>query len=290
MIQVHPFSYAMFDEQNLLSADLYVVPRSEAAEYLDALADELPSGIAEKLNGGINLLPDERRTGRDGLTTLGMYFVDAQMGRYIELYYGSFVKLFGNASKEKFQKELKRTMYHELTHHVESLAGDRSLELEDERFMADYEAMKNNEPLDVDSVLFAGRDVDLITAAAALFDLRCRENGETIPCACGYTGGEEIPEISPRMKKAAESIGLDLSGVQVSRVSEKLIYSYDAVFCMTEEEADDLADDTPRWDMRIFALGDEDIERPKTPFGWSGCLNSVDAAVTQLADELFAEE
>ena len=105
---------------------------------------------------------------------------------------------------EKFKKELKRTLYHELTHHVESLAGDRSLEYEDDRFMADYEAMSKNEPLDVDSVLFAGRDVDLITAAAALFDLRCREKGDAIPCACTYTGEGEAPEVSPKMKKAAE--------------------------------------------------------------------------------------
>ncbi|MBR6258635.1 MAG: hypothetical protein IKR21_00295, partial [Oscillospiraceae bacterium] len=61
----------------------------ETAEYLDALADELPPGIAEKLNGGINLLPDERPAGKDGLSTLGMYFAGGQMGRYIELYYGS---------------------------------------------------------------------------------------------------------------------------------------------------------------------------------------------------------
>ena len=262
----------------------------ETAEYLDALADELPPGIAEKLNGGINLLPDERPAGKDGLSTLGMYFAGTQMGRYIELYYGSFVKLFGNASKEKFKKELKRTLYHELTHHVENLAGDRSLEYEDDRFMADYEAMSKNEPLDVDSVLFAGRDVDLITAAAALFDLRCREMGDTIPCACTYTGEGEAPEVSPKMKKAAESFGADLSGVKALPLNEQLLYSYDAVFCMTEEEADDLADDHPRWDMRIFALGDRDIERPKTPLGWGGCLKSIDEAVTQLLDELFAEE
>ncbi|MBR6259214.1 MAG: hypothetical protein IKR21_03280, partial [Oscillospiraceae bacterium] len=203
---------------------------------------------------------------------------------------GSFLRAFPGADDRKFAEELRKTLRHELTHHVESLAGDRSLEYEDDRFMGDYEAMTKNEPLDVDSVLFAGRDVDLITAAAALFDLRSREKGDAIPCACTYTGEGEAPEVSPKMKKAAESLGVDLSGVKALPLNEQLLYSYDAVFCMTEEEADDLADDHPRWDMRIFALGDRDIERPKTPLGWGGCLKSIDEAVTQLSDELFAEE
>ncbi len=33
MIQVHPFSYAMFNEQTLLDADLYIVPASSVEEY-----------------------------------------------------------------------------------------------------------------------------------------------------------------------------------------------------------------------------------------------------------------
>ena len=33
MIKVHPFSYAMFDSENLLGADLYIVPESEAEAY-----------------------------------------------------------------------------------------------------------------------------------------------------------------------------------------------------------------------------------------------------------------
>ena len=33
MIKVHPFSYAMFDSDNLLSADLYIVPASHVEDY-----------------------------------------------------------------------------------------------------------------------------------------------------------------------------------------------------------------------------------------------------------------
>ena len=45
MIQVHPFSYAMFDTDALLDADLYIVPGSRAGEYRDSfapLSDLLP--------------------------------------------------------------------------------------------------------------------------------------------------------------------------------------------------------------------------------------------------------
>ena len=32
-VKVHPFSYAMFDSENLLGADLYIVPENEAEAY-----------------------------------------------------------------------------------------------------------------------------------------------------------------------------------------------------------------------------------------------------------------
>ncbi len=38
MVRVHPFSYAMFDRDALLKADLFVVPASEAGEYLSAFS------------------------------------------------------------------------------------------------------------------------------------------------------------------------------------------------------------------------------------------------------------
>ena len=38
MVQVHPFSYAMFDSDALLKADLFVVPASEIEEYVGAFS------------------------------------------------------------------------------------------------------------------------------------------------------------------------------------------------------------------------------------------------------------
>lgn len=36
MIEVHPFSYAMFNEKTLLDADLYIVPESSIADYRES--------------------------------------------------------------------------------------------------------------------------------------------------------------------------------------------------------------------------------------------------------------
>ncbi|MBR5381561.1 MAG: metallopeptidase family protein [Oscillospiraceae bacterium] len=263
----------------------------EAAAYLDRLADELPEGIARKLNGGVNLLPDEKPGGRDGLSTLGMYFADAQMGRYIELYYGSFVKLFGHATREKFERELKRTLYHELTHHVESLAGDRTLELEDERFMEDYDALTAGEPIDVDSVLFVSFGApELAAAAEGLFRARCREADDDIRCGSAVVTDGEIPETNQAAVRAAEALGAEMEKIRPVRVTGELLLAYDAVICMTEDEADELAERFPRCDMRIFALGDKDIAAPRTALGWGKCARSVNEGVLLLLDDLYAED
>ena len=51
MIKVHPFSYAMFSESDLLSADLYVVKASEADGWRDSFRP-LPDGLNGELDLG----------------------------------------------------------------------------------------------------------------------------------------------------------------------------------------------------------------------------------------------
>lgn len=103
----------------------------QAGDVLDDLVDELPEEIFKNLNGGVSFVEDAVRSD-DGRYTLGMYFRD-KMGRHIELYYGSFTELYGDMDDETFRRRLKSTLHHELTHHIESQAGDRSLERWDER-------------------------------------------------------------------------------------------------------------------------------------------------------------
>ena len=106
----------------------------EVNEMLDEIAAELPEEIFRDLNGGVSLLPDTRISSAapdGGLYTLGEYRRD-QMGRYIVIYYGSICAVYGSTTSARLRKHLKRILSHELTHHLESLAGERDLEVEDE--------------------------------------------------------------------------------------------------------------------------------------------------------------
>ena len=49
MIQAHPFSYAMFDTNALMNADLYIVPGSRAEEYLESFVPLM--GLPSDLGG-----------------------------------------------------------------------------------------------------------------------------------------------------------------------------------------------------------------------------------------------
>ena len=106
----------------------------EIHEILDDIAAELPEEIFRELNGGVSLLPEAKKSPADpdgGLFTLGEYRRD-QMGRYIVIYYGSICAIHGRDTPEQMRQNLKKILTHELTHHVESLAGERDLEIQDE--------------------------------------------------------------------------------------------------------------------------------------------------------------
>ena len=112
----------------------------EINEMLDEIAAELPEGVFRELNGGVCLLAETKRSDKDpggGLYTLGEYRRD-QMGRYIVIYYGSLIAVQGRSTQTMMRKRLKDVLTHELTHHLESLAGDRSLEYKDKMDIDDY--------------------------------------------------------------------------------------------------------------------------------------------------------
>ena len=102
-------------------------------EMLNEIADRIPPELYGRLNGGVALLPDCKRDEQDDtLYIMGEYCYDHMMGRRILIYGGSFQRLFGDRSEAYLKKELEKTLKHELTHHVESLAGERDLEIQDE--------------------------------------------------------------------------------------------------------------------------------------------------------------
>ena len=112
----------------------------EAGDLLDQMAEEFPEEFYQELNGGISLLPEVREDpqGQD-LYIMGEYCND-MMGKYINLYYGSFAALAEteNWTEEDWEDELYTTLAHEFTHHIEGLAGERGLEIKDELQMEQY--------------------------------------------------------------------------------------------------------------------------------------------------------
>ena len=110
----------------------------EMAEILDDAVDSLPEPYFNGLNGGVLFSRDAAHDEEfDELYVLGHYRVMGEI-RTIELYYGSFMALYGNLPHDALAHHLKETLYHELTHHLETLAGENDLELDDLAFMERY--------------------------------------------------------------------------------------------------------------------------------------------------------
>lgn len=114
---------------------------------LDNIANELPKEFYRELNGGILLLPEAKMSpyavGND-LYIMGEYVVSSSMGRLINIYYGSFEKVCGCFTEAALEERIREVLYHEFTHHIESLAGERSLEVKDDIQLKNYLSSKNN--------------------------------------------------------------------------------------------------------------------------------------------------
>ncbi|MEG1593964.1 MAG: metallopeptidase family protein [Oscillibacter sp.] len=112
-----------------------VIPFEEAAELLDKLAETFPPALFDKLNGGVNLLERielDPEFPRGELCIMGT-FSDDCLGRYINLYYGSFAALAEQEdwTQADWENELRDTLSHELTHHMEGRGGLHALEDKD---------------------------------------------------------------------------------------------------------------------------------------------------------------
>jgi len=121
----------------------------EVGLMLDDIADEIPKEFYRELNGGVFLLPDikthpESKNNKNinDLYILGEYHNDRKglggLGRYIAIYYGSFIKLYANLPSLQQKDQLRRVLIHEFTHHLESLAGEHGLEIKDARQLERY--------------------------------------------------------------------------------------------------------------------------------------------------------
>ena len=112
----------------------------EVGSLLDEMAEEFPEEFYQELNGGISLLPEavEDPQGEE-LYIMGEYCND-MMGKYINLYYGSFAALAQQEDwdRETWEAELRTTLSHELTHHMEGLSGLHALDDQDAAELAQW--------------------------------------------------------------------------------------------------------------------------------------------------------
>ncbi len=113
----------------------------EVNEILDDYYEQIPMELFAWLNGGVVLLEDalpDPKAGED-VYVMGEYCCD-EMGRYIKIYYGSFAALLADEPRKVWEEELWITLRHELTHHMEGLAGERSLERKDSEQLEQFRA------------------------------------------------------------------------------------------------------------------------------------------------------
>ena len=117
-----------------------VLSFEQAGELLDRMAEEFPPEFYDELNGGICLLPEAKPDPdfpEGEMYILGEYCND-MMGRYINLYFGSFSALaqLENWDRETWEAELRTTLSHELTHHMEQRSGLHALDDRDAEELA----------------------------------------------------------------------------------------------------------------------------------------------------------
>lgn len=112
------------------------------SRIVDERAQLLPEAVFRRLNLGIGVVERLKRQPRSRpeqpLYILGEYQVHHALGRGILIYYGSFARAFPTHDEAALTAEIDRVLRHELTHHLESLAGARDLEIADARFLMDY--------------------------------------------------------------------------------------------------------------------------------------------------------
>ena len=122
----------------------------EVNEILDEIAEGFPEVLFDELNGGINLLEDavpDPDFPEGEMYILGEY-CDDMLGKYINLYYGSFAALAEQEDWDEavWKDELWITLSHELTHHMEARGGLHALDDRDAEelaaWKAEFEAMK----------------------------------------------------------------------------------------------------------------------------------------------------
>lgn len=110
-------------------------------EITAELTDRLPEELFRELSGGVMAREQAKLhpAGLNGdLYILGEYHVHPHLGRFVVLYYGSFMACLGWMEEENLRERMWKVLRHEFLHHLESLAGEKDLAVEDAKKIAVY--------------------------------------------------------------------------------------------------------------------------------------------------------
>lgn len=134
-----------FDENKY---DPYYLERiDEVQEMLEEICESIPSYAYEHLNGGIILTEEAKyheEAYAEDLVIMGEY-QRSMLGNMIKIYYGSFMDMYRFSSRETLREKLEEVLLHEFTHHLEFLANEWGLVIEDKKFLEEYRKRKQNE-------------------------------------------------------------------------------------------------------------------------------------------------
>ena len=106
----------------------------EFESLIDEIVGTFPEDFFRELNGGVfaREFAKQHPASRNGdLFIMGEYCVRPHLGRFIVIYYGSFAHVYGHLDEKSLAIRLRKVLLHEFRHHLESLAGERDLEIED---------------------------------------------------------------------------------------------------------------------------------------------------------------
>ena len=122
----------------------------EVNDILDEIAEGFPEVLFDELNGGINLLEEaleDPEFPEGEMYIMGEYCTD-MLGQYINLYYGSFAALAEREGWDQgiWESELRITLSHELTHHMENRGGLHALDDRDAEELAAWRQEYGMEP------------------------------------------------------------------------------------------------------------------------------------------------
>lgn len=127
--------------------DYYLNRIDEVEEILDEICESIPAYAFDHLNGGIILVEEKKyheEARNEDLLVMGEY-QRSVLGNMIKIYYGSFMEMYRFSSSDRLREKLEEVLLHEFTHHLEFLANEWGLVIEDKKFLEEYRKGTNNE-------------------------------------------------------------------------------------------------------------------------------------------------